>query len=167
MPEWVPGWLEGSGWRDQLVVLAYVALAGLLGGLVGWERERADKPAGLRTHILVAAAAALVTAVGELVVRHYSESAMANVVRADPTRILHAIVLGVSFLGAGTIVTRDTAERVTGLTTAASVLLSTGIGMTVALGELLLGIGVTLFTLVVLRGVRGLEARVRRRGPPE
>jgi putative Mg2+ transporter-C (MgtC) family protein len=81
-------------------------------------------------------------------------------VAADPIRILQAIIIGVSFLGAGTIVRGKRPEKVHGLTTAASLLMSSGIGIAVALHQLALAVGVSLLVSVVLRVLGKLEARM-------
>jgi len=140
----------------ELTVLAEVALAALLGGLVGFERERADKPAGLRTHMLVAAAAALLVGLADSMVGTLGQ---ASRVQADPIRVLEAIITGVAFLGAGTIIQRRRARSVEGLTTAASMLLVASVGAAVALNRLVLALGVTVLTLLVLRGVEATQRR--------
>lgn len=146
-----------NAYAGQLQILGSMALAMVLGGLIGAERELADKPAGLRTHMLVAAAAALLVGLGDVVVERFEGSLAAGMVRSDPIRILQAIITGVSFLGAGTIIQRRGEKRVQGLTTAASVLLTAGIGVTVALAQYLLALGGTILTLVVLRTISLLE----------
>jgi putative Mg2+ transporter-C (MgtC) family protein len=153
-------------WVNQLQLLGHVALAGLLGGLIGAERERAHKPAGLRTHILVAAAAALLVQLGYLGISHLGPAALPDggdhqPIRADPIRIMQAIILGISFLGAGTIL-RERDARVEGLTTAATILLTATVGITTALRQYLLAAGVTLLTLLVLTALGWLERRSRR-----
>lgn len=136
---------------DQLQALALVALATLLGGIVGFERERSAKPAGLRTHMLVAAGAALVVTVGEDVFVAHGDV-------GDPNRALHAVITGIGFLGAGTIL-RDRSEgTVTGLTTATSLLLAAAIGIATGFGMILLAVGVTLLLVTVLFVVGHVEA---------
>lgn len=147
-------------YADQLQILGTVALAMVLGGFIGAERELADKPAGLRTHMLVAAAAALLVGLGDVVVQRFDGTAVAGVVRSDPIRILEAIITGVSFLGAGTIIQRRGEPGVQGLTTAASVLFTAGIGVTVALSQFLLAAGGTILALIVLRTIALLERRL-------
>jgi putative Mg2+ transporter-C (MgtC) family protein len=149
-------------WQGQLDVLGRIAFAGLLGGVIGWEREWARKPAGVRTQMFVAAGAALFMVLGEAIVRHFQAQSQpdGSIVSADPIRIIHAIVIGVSFLGTGTIVRRDEGGGVEGLTTAASVLLTTGIGLAVAMRQYILATGMTFLTILVLFGVRRLEARL-------
>jgi putative Mg2+ transporter-C (MgtC) family protein len=126
-----------------------VALAGVLGGVIGLEREWAKKPAGLRTHILVAAASALMMVLGETIVRSFQQEQQDHVVSADPIRIIHAVAIGVSFLGAGTILHQG-GNRVEGLTTAGSILFTSGIGLAVAMHQFVLAVGLTVLALVVL-----------------
>jgi putative Mg2+ transporter-C (MgtC) family protein len=142
----------------ELKVVGEVALAILLGGLIGLEREVANRPAGFRTHMLVAGAAAMLVGLGHALVRAFHSDVGFNL-QTDPVRIVEAIVTGVSFLGAGTIFRRHRGDRdtVEGLTTAASLLLSSAIGVAVAVQQFTLAVAVTVLALVVLRGVRKVE----------
>ncbi len=152
-----------SGRSREWEILAEVALAMLLGGIIGLEREAARKPAGFRTHMLVAGAAALLVAIAFSLVSTSMQSTWTGAVTADPIRILQAIVIGVSFLGAGTIFRDRSGEDFHGLTTAASLLMSSAIGAAVALRQFVLAIGVTVLVAVVLRALGAVEARVRAR----
>lgn len=143
----------------QLEIIGEVALAMLLGGFIGFEREMADKPAGFRTQMLVAGAAALLVGLGDALLLRFLVEGKTNVT-ADPIRIVEAIVTGISFLGAGTIFRRDSSEQVKGLTTAASILLCAAVGISVALRQFILSIGVTVLALIVLRGLTGIEKRL-------
>lgn len=89
---------------EQGRLLARAAGAAILGGAIGWERERASKPAGLRTHMLVAAAAALLVGLGDAMTGTFVDRQQDSVLRTDPLRTIEAIIAGVSFLGAGTII---------------------------------------------------------------
>jgi putative Mg2+ transporter-C (MgtC) family protein len=142
----------------QFQVLSHVALAMLLGGVVGVDREIADKPAGLRTHILVAGAAALLVSLGDVLVGRFDVEVKQGLVRSDPLRIIEAVVTGVSFLGAGTIIRQEASQHVHGLTTAASLLFIAAIGVTVALSQWVLAIALTVLVLVILR-LLGLVSR--------
>ncbi len=146
-------------WSIELRILAETVLAMLLGGLVGYEREVANKPAGFRTHMLVAGAAALLVGMSDPLLQDFSEQAALGLVRSDPLRIVEAIITGISFVGAGTIFRRARTEQVEGLTTAAALLLSGAIGICVALELFLLATGITILTLVVLRGLSNIEKR--------
>ncbi|GMU67106.1 MAG: hypothetical protein AMXMBFR36_33800 [Acidobacteriota bacterium] len=133
----------------QLEALRDLVFALVAGALLGAEREAARKPAGLRTHMLVAAGAALFVAVGEALLRGLDPASAT--VRSDPIRVLEALVTGVSFLGAGTILRRRGRDHVEGLTTAASLLVTAAIGAAIALDQFLLAAGATAITFVVLR----------------
>jgi len=133
----------------------------LLGGVIGFERELANKPAGFRTHMLVAGASALLVGMGETLVAKFAEDAGHELIQADPFRIIGAVVSGVSFLGAGTIF-RGGRQHVEGLTTAASLLISASIGVAVGSRQWTTAIGVTLLTLAVLRALVFVEAAISR-----
>ncbi len=156
--------LDNAG---QAWLLLDVAIAMLLGSVLGIERELADKPAGLRTHMLVAAASALFVGLATTLVVQFGSVVGAETLRADPIRVLEAVVTGISFLAAGTIIRRDNLD-VEGLTTAASILLAAAVGIAVALHLWLLSVGVVIFALLILRGFRFLEGillgRKRRAG---
>ncbi|MFN2291453.1 MAG: MgtC/SapB family protein [Anaerolineae bacterium] len=137
----------------QVRILGLVAMAMILGGAVGLEREAKDKPAGLRTHMLVAGAAALLVALSDVAVQRFSVDLGGGLVRSDPIRIIEAVITGISFLGAGTILRHRGSDHVEGLTTAASLLFVAALGVSVALSQVLLAIGATALVLVTLRGV--------------
>ena len=143
-------------WSTQLHILGEVALAMVLSGLIGLERELAGKPAGFRTQMLVAGSAALLVGLGEGLLDRFSTGGEGSLIRADPIRIIEAVITGISFLGAGTIFRRG-GEQVEGLTTAATLLLSGALGICVALRQLVLAVGVTLLTLILLRSLRWVE----------
>lgn len=121
-------------------VVVRVLAAALLGALLGAERERAGKPAGLRTHMLVALGAALF-------VLFPAESGMEV---ADLSRVIQGVATGIGFIGAGTILKRAEAEQVEGLTTAASIWLTGAIGMSVGAGQLWLSMVCALSAWVIL-----------------
>jgi putative Mg2+ transporter-C (MgtC) family protein len=137
----------------ELKILGIVVLASILGGVIGLERELADKAAGMRTHMLVAAAAALLISLSNLIVPTLEFSH--NLVQMDPLRMIEALIAGIAFLGAGTIIRHK--SNVAGLTTAASLLLVGGVGITVGLSQYALAAGLTALTLIILRGVKPIE----------
>lgn len=149
--------LFADNWVQQLEIAGHVLLAALFGAAIGFERELSHRPAGLRTHALLAAAAALLVGLAQPLIAQFSTEAVPTVLRADPTRIVEAIVTGVAFIGAGTIFRHAAADIVGGLTTAASLLLVAAIAIGVALGQVLLAFLVTVFALVVLRVIRRFE----------
>ena len=134
---------------------ALLLLALLLGGLIGWERERHARPAGLRTHILVCVGATLITQV--------SHSFGAN-----GDRIAAQIVTGVGFLGAGTILRDGTSGAVSGLTTAASLWAIAGVGIAIGYGGVYaelaaVATAIILFVLTLLNTFENTLIRQRRR----
>jgi len=149
-------------WLQEMGIVLEVALAMFLGGLIGIEREIAQRPAGFRTHMLVAGAAALFVGLGAAILRHFSTANAGDAIHYDPIRIVEAVITGVSFLGAGTIFRRERGEQVEGLTTAASLLFTAGIGISVALREFAIAVSVTVLTLLVLRGLNWTERRLER-----
>ncbi len=151
-----------GNWSADLHFLGGVALAMVLGSLIGLEREFAGKPAGLRTHMLLCGAAALLTEVG-LAMVHDSIAAPSPSLRADPVVIVQAVATAVGFIGGGTILRHPETDRVEGLTTAASLLLTSAIGVAAASSRAILAVGVTLLALLVLRGVRWAEVRIGKR----
>lgn len=153
--------------QEQFRILGQVALAMVLAAVIGLERELAHRPAGLRTHMLVSGAAALLVGLGFTIVRRFGASAAYPLVRVDPVVVIQAVVTAVGFLGAGTILhgARTTPEgtvQVEGLTTAASLLFVAALGTCVALGQTWLALGVTVLGWATLRLVARVEARIRR-----
>lgn len=114
-------------------------LAALFGGLIGLEREYRSKVAGLRTHLLVSIGSALL-----MLLSQYGFDG-----DGDPSRVAAQIVSGIGFIGAGAII-MDRRHAVHGLTTAAGIWVSSGIGMTVAAGMYVLAVAATILSLVGL-----------------
>lgn len=143
-----------ADWMQQLQATGAVGIAALFGAAIGAERELSNRPAGLRTHALLAAAAALLVELAGPLVLYLDRLPVNGVIRADPIRIAEAIVTGVAFIGAGTIFRHRGDDIVEGLTTAASLLLVAALAIAVAVGQLLLATCVTLLSLIVLRILR-------------
>ncbi|AVS78185.1 methyltransferase [Paracidovorax avenae] len=121
-------------------IVVRLGMAGLLGGLLGWEREHHGKAAGVRTHMLVSMGAALFVLVAE----------QEGIAPADNSRVLQGIIAGVGFLGAGTILKSDGAHQIRGLTTAAGIWLTAAIGVAAGLGREATALLSTLLALLVL-----------------
>jgi putative Mg2+ transporter-C (MgtC) family protein len=146
----------------QLTALLKIIFAVFLGGLVGLEREFSDKPAGLRTHMLAVGAATLLVMLGDYIGDYFGPN---DLIRTDPIRIIQAIVVGISFLGAGTIIkhVRDEDEDIEGLTTGASILAAAAIGIAVALDLYWLAVGVTVLILFITWVLDYIVKQVRQR----
>ncbi|GAB3505603.1 MgtC/SapB family protein [Pseudoxanthomonas daejeonensis] len=146
-------------WIEELRVLPGVLYAMALGGAIGFERELKDRPAGFRTHMLVAGTAALLLGLSRMVLEdsHYA----GNGLQIDPLRLVEAVIAGVSFIGAGTIFASRGGQGVQGITTAASLLMVAAIGITVGFRYYILALAITLLALAVLTVLRALERRAR------
>jgi putative Mg2+ transporter-C (MgtC) family protein len=149
------------GWDEALLRLA---LAAVLGGVVGIERELREREAGLRTHLLVALGSALFTIVSAYGFHAFLSSG-ANVVRADPTRIAAQIVTGIGFLGAGAIIRQGLSVR--GLTTAATLWVVAAIGLAVGAGYYSGALITTGLVVLALWPLRLVAYRFVRRFRPE
>lgn len=111
-------------------------LAAALGAVIGYERESQHKPAGLRTHVLVSLASCLVTLVSIL---EFPE---------DPARLIAQIIPGIGFIGAGSIIASG--EKVTGITTATGIFITSAIGIAVGTGNYVLAIASVVIVSIVL-----------------
>ena len=126
-------------------------VAAILGGLLGYERERNGKNAGVRTHMLVAIGAALFILVPQ----------QAGASTEDLTRVLQGLIAGVGFLGAGAIIqgTKDVETR--GLTTAAGLSVTAAIGVSAGMGRESTAVLSTLLALFVLSVIRGFRLKTQ------
>jgi len=139
----------------RLDLLLKLALAILLGGAIGLEREIAGKPAGLRTNILICVGSVLITDVS------LSIGLGANGQRfGDPARLAAQIVSGIGFIGAGTIM--QARGTVTGLTSAATIWVVAAIGIAIGAGRYIEATGAGLLVTLVLAGLGTLEHKLRR-----
>lgn len=124
-------------------IIFKLALAGILGGLIGLERESLNRPAGLRTYTLVSVGSALAMVVSlDMYFQYY------QTVNADPGRIAAQVISGIGFLGAGTIMREGATVR--GLTTAAGLWVVACIGLAVGAGLYIPAIGTTILILFIL-----------------
>jgi putative Mg2+ transporter-C (MgtC) family protein len=126
-------------------VLFRLLLAAIFGGLLGWERGRSDKPADIRTMILIGTGAAAFTLIGQQLIALSDND---SIIRADPTRVLSYIISGVGFLGAGAIL--HSKRTVRGLTTAASIWVVAAIGAACGVGEFMIAFFLFAITFVTM-----------------
>ena len=127
--------------NPELEACLRVLLAALLGAIIGFQREKAHKPAGLRTHILICMGSALFTVV----------SILGFTGPVDPSRVAAGVVTGIGFLGAGVIFRGMRGDTpVVGLTTAASIWVSAAIGIAAGAGMYIIATAVAILTLIIL-----------------
>jgi putative Mg2+ transporter-C (MgtC) family protein len=134
--------------REGLQVLLQLGIAAGLAGIVGWERESQEKPAGFRTFMLVGLGSAAFTLV---TMELYDQvNTPSGRVGADPIRIVSGVIGGLGFLGAGTIIQAGTNVR--GITTAATVWVTGSIGVACGLGYYAIAIVTVILAYAILRG---------------
>lgn len=143
---------------DQLWVVGAAAYAMVLGGSIGLERELKNRPAGFRTHMLVAGASSLLIGMGQLAITDL-RFRMPFLINMDPMRLVEVVIAGVSFIGAGTIFAWRGNRNVEGITTAASLLMVAVIGAATGLHYHWLALGSALLTLLVLISLNVVERR--------
>lgn len=138
-----------------LEILLRLLLAGVLGGVIGYEREHTHRPAGFRTHILVCLGSALVMVTSVFIFNQYRQFA-----NLDPTRLGAQVISGIGFLGAGTII-RD-GINVRGLTTAASLWAVSCVGLAAGIGfyeGAVIATALIMLTLIFMKRIENLLAR--------
>src|SRR5215813_6250924 len=133
--------------RQLMRVIIRLIAAILLGAIVGFQREKAHKPAGLRTHMLVSLGTAVFVIAGSGI----------GMSLDGISRVIQGIVTGIGFIGAGSILKLTAAQDVKGLTTAAGIWMTAAIGVAVGLGTLGLALISTVITVIVLFLLRRIE----------
>src|SRR5829696_7148484 len=131
------------------IVLLRTVTAVILGGVVGIQREKTGKPAGLRTHMLVSLGTAVVVLACQGI----------GMEMDGLSRVIQGIVTGIGFIGAGSILKLDRERDIQGLTTAAGVWMTAAVGVAVGLGSLGVALLSTVFTLVILSFSKRFEPR--------
>jgi putative Mg2+ transporter-C (MgtC) family protein len=157
MPWWMESWITIQGEFSDLPDVSEVTrlclrllIAMVLGGILGYERERSGASAGFRTHMLVALGSALFVLV----------PLQAGTDLSDMSRVLQGVIAGIGFLGAGAILKSSDDQQVRGLTTAASVWLTAAVGIAAGMGREATAVLSTLFALVILFALRIPFSRV-------
>jgi putative Mg2+ transporter-C (MgtC) family protein len=154
-----PKSVTGDALRTALpewIIVSRLLLAILLGGIIGLEREIRNRPAGLRTHILVSMAAASFTLI-TIEIYHEVGVAPGSAARTDPVRIVDAVTAGVAFIAAGAII--QSQGDVKGLTTGAAIWLAGAIGVACGIGFYLVASLAAIFAVIVLRLVGWAEQK--------
>ncbi|MDD6021114.1 MAG: MgtC/SapB family protein [Oscillospiraceae bacterium] len=128
-----------SSLPDNLIYMIRIVICAACGAAIGIERSKRQKEAGIRTHLIVAIGSALMMIV--------SKYAFDDVVRADASRIAANVITGVSFLGAGVIFVKDSSIK--GLTTAAGIWATSGIGLAIGGGMIIVGVFSTILIIIL------------------
>lgn len=151
----ISSWIEVLGWEGQAVIR--LAVAAILGGLIGAEREHHGRSPGFRTQLLVALGSSLTMIVSIYFAEIYGDESASTVLRVDPGRVAYGVMVGIGFLGAGAIMRYGAGIR--GLTTAASLWCTAAVGLACGLGMFIIAGAATamvLFTLLVLAWLEGV-----------
>lgn len=138
--------------HDWMTILGKLSLSLFLGGLIGWERQRDHKPAGLRTHILVSLGSTMF-----VMIPFHAEVPMTH------SQIIQGVAQGIGFLGAGEIIrnpqARNGQEQISGLTSAAAIWVAASLGSIVGAGLYAIAVFGAIFTLITLRILKKIETR--------
>jgi putative Mg2+ transporter-C (MgtC) family protein len=152
-------WKELTGgltnYDDLLRVLIRVFAAILLGGLIALQRVRATKPSGLRTHILVCLGTTVVLL----------SSSVAGISLEGASRIIQGIVIGIGFVGAGSILKSSEEHLIHGLTASVRLWSTAAVGIAIGLGQIGIALIVAILIIVVLRAISAVEERTGKRPP--
>jgi putative Mg2+ transporter-C (MgtC) family protein len=140
MNDWRQDFSDLTDGATVLRIVIRLAVAAVLGGVLGFQREATGKAAGLRTHIIVALGAAIATLVPTI----------GGMTTADASRVMQGIITGIGFLGAGTILKGRDESHVQGLTTAAGIWMTAAVGMAAGAGRLSVAILGAICALIVL-----------------
>jgi putative Mg2+ transporter-C (MgtC) family protein len=149
-------WPEEGFWIHTGRVLIRLTVATLLGAVVGLERHREGKYAGLRTHMLVALGSALFVLIPQ----------EASMTTADLSRVIQGVAAGIGFLGAGTILKLEGEHRIEGLTSAASVWVTAAIGMSVGAGWIWPAVVAVVWAWIILSIIHQVEQYLRKKQSP-
>lgn len=144
---------------DQLTMIGRIALAAILGLMIGVERERHGRAAGLRTCMLVAMAGALIMSLSLHLSQIFAPAGINSMVRMDPGRLASYAIAGMGFLGAGAIIQGRSSAR--GVTTGAAMWTCTVLGLAVGAGLYLPAVVTVILVLVALTFLRGVARRIR------
>lgn len=138
--------------RNLWIILIRVSAATLLGAVVGIQRERAGKPAGVRTHVLVSVGTAIVVLA----------CAASGMDMDGQSRVIQGVVTGIGFIGAGSILKVSEERDIRGLTTAAGLWLTAAVGVASGLGTIGIAVIAAILALIIL-ALEGVVARLRKK----
>ena len=141
-------------------IIGRLVIALILGGAIGFDREVKNRPAGLRTHMLIALAAAIFSITTLEIVAGLEKTGHS----ADPIRAIEAVTAGVAFLAAGSII--QSRAQISGLTTGASMWLAGAIGVACGFGFFSIAVLATALALIVLVGLQSLSQKINATAAP-
>ena len=141
-------------------VIARLAAAIVCGAILGWEREAQNKPAGLRTHMMVALGSAAFTLI-TLKIFEAAQQTTSQHVSADPLSVVSGVIGGIGFLGAGSII--QSRRSVQGITTAAAIWVVGAVGIACGIGYYSVAVLTVAFAVVVLLGIGLLEHTISKK----
>jgi putative Mg2+ transporter-C (MgtC) family protein len=134
---------------DELEFVPRLVVAFGIGAMLGVDRERRRKPAGLKTHVLVAVASAMLMALSELVQQHGGQTV------GDPVRMAQGVLTGIGFIGAGTIIRQG--DSVIGITTAGTIWMAAALGLVAGAGFYVLALTGAVLAIIAVNGLKWLE----------
>jgi putative Mg2+ transporter-C (MgtC) family protein len=137
---------------DEFELVPRMVVAFAVGAVLGFDRERRRKPAGLKTHVLVAVASALLMSLSELVQERGGETI------GDPVRMAQGVLTGIGFIGAGTIIRQG--DAVSGITTAGTIWMAAALGLVAGAGFYILAISGAILAIIAVNGLEWLERRM-------
>jgi putative Mg2+ transporter-C (MgtC) family protein len=141
-------------------ITSRLVIALFLGGVIGFDREVKNRPAGLRTHMLIALAAGIFSITTLEIIANLEKTGHT----ADPIRAIEAVTAGVAFLAAGSII--QSRAQISGLTTGASMWLAGAIGLACGFGFFSIAVLATILALIVLVLLQNLSQKINATAPP-
>lgn len=141
-------------------IIIRLGLITLFSGIIGYERERNNAHAGLKTHMLVGISACIIALIQssimmQVIMIEVENPGLGNIVRSDPARLIAQVVSGIGFLGGGTIIV--TKRNVSGLTTAASIWSIAGVGLAIGMGYLQVAVIGFVFLITILLFIKYVQ----------
>lgn len=137
-------------WSDAFQVIVRLLIAAILGGVIGYEREQKGKAAGLRTHMLVCLGTTIIIMTARL----------DGIPQAEMSKVIEGVVAGIGFLGGGVILKLTSEREIRGLTTAASIWVTAGIGIAVGLGQVWIALVSLVMVWIILVVVGYVEKKI-------
>lgn len=146
---------------DILNTVGSFLAATIMGGIIGIEREREQKPAGCRTYMLIAGSAAIFVGMGSSLVADFRAAGHDDMIKTDPIRLVQAIIMGLGFIGGGLTQQKDVKGH--NLSTASAFLMAAGIGIYCGLHKYAIATTLTLLTVTILHVLGKIEQKMEKK----